>query len=66
MDEETGLPVVSIDSEMLEGNITTLVVKDDEFGSILCHDCECKGPVTLAFSSSSRATSRTGAARTSA
>ena len=43
-DEETGLPVVSMDYDHLEEKITTLVVKDDESGSVLSYDCEAKGP----------------------
>ncbi len=44
LDEETGLPVVSMDYEMLEEKITTLIVKDNESGSVLAYDCEVKGP----------------------
>ena len=44
MDKESGLPTVSMDYELLEEKITTLVVKDDQTGCILCYDCECKGP----------------------
>ena len=43
-DEETDLPTVSMDYEMLEEKITTLVVKDNESGSTLCYDCVVKGP----------------------
>ena len=43
-DEETGLPTVSMDYELLEEKITALVVKDNESGSTLCYDCTAKGP----------------------
>ena len=43
-DNETGLPTISMDYEMLEEKITTLVVKDNESGSTLCFDCVVKGP----------------------
>ena len=43
-DEETGLPTVSMDYELLEEKITVLVVKDNSSGSTLCYDCTVKGP----------------------
>ena len=43
-DDETGLPVVAMDYEMLEEKITTLVIKDESSGAVLCYECECKGP----------------------
>ena len=43
-DEEHGLPVISIDYELLEEKVTMLVAKDDQSGSVLCYDCVCKGP----------------------
>ena len=43
-DKETGLPVVSMDYELLEEKITVLIVKDDASGSTLAYDVEAKGP----------------------
>ena len=43
-DSESGLPVVVIDYELLEGKITVLIARDLESGATLAYDCESKGP----------------------
>ena len=43
-DEEYGLPVISMDYELLEEKITLIVAKDEVSGSVLAYDCVCKGP----------------------
>ena len=43
-DSEHGLPVISMDYEMLEEKVIMIIVKDDATGSTLCYDCVCKGP----------------------
>ena len=43
-DEESGLPMVSMDYELLEQKVTVLVAKDETSGATLAYDCEAKGP----------------------
>ena len=43
-DEESGLPMVSMDYELLEEKVTVLVAKDVSSGATLAYDCEAKGP----------------------
>ena len=43
-DDESGLPVISMDYDHLENKITVLVAKDEETGSLLAYDCTKKGP----------------------
>ena len=43
-DEETGLPMISMDYEFLEEKVTVLVAKDESSGATLAYDCETKGP----------------------
>ena len=38
-DAETGLPVLSLDYEIIEEGITVLVIKDNESGAALAYDC---------------------------
>ena len=41
---EDGLPVVSMDAELMEEQLIVLVAKDESTGAILAYDCEAKGP----------------------
>ena len=43
-DEETGLPMISMDYELLEEKVTVLVAKDESSGATLAYECETKGP----------------------
>ena len=43
-DVETGLPVLSLDYEFLEGPVTVLVGKLKPSGSALAYTCTAKGP----------------------
>ena len=43
-DTEEGLPVVQADYDLLEENLTLLIVKDKQSGAALAYDCETKGP----------------------
>ena len=43
-DEESGLPIVSMDYELLEGKVTVLIVKDHVSGAVLAYACFEKGP----------------------
>ncbi len=42
--EENGLPIISLDYELLEEKMTMLVAKDNATGCVLSYDCICKGP----------------------
>ena len=42
--EEHGLPIISMDYELLEDKEVMLVVKDEVSGAVLAYDCTCKGP----------------------
>ena len=44
LDVETGLPVLSLDYEFLEGPVTVLVGKLKPSGSALAYTCTTKGP----------------------
>ena len=41
---EMGLPVVQMDYDLLEEQLTILIVKDALSGAALAYDCETKGP----------------------
>ena len=42
-DEESGLSIVSMDYELLEGKVTVLIVKDHASGAVLAYACIEKG-----------------------
>ena len=44
MDEETGLPTIALEYEMIGDEIIILIVKDKESGAALAHGCKDKGP----------------------
>ena len=44
MDVETGLPVVSLDYEFLEGAVTVLIGTIKPSGTALAYKCTAKGP----------------------
>ena len=44
MDEETGLPIVSFDYELLAGKVTVFIAKDHAAGAFLAYICAKKGP----------------------
>ena len=39
-DDESGLPIIAMDYDFLEGKTTVLVVKDESSGSVLAYNCE--------------------------
>ena len=43
MDEETGLPIVSFDYELLEGKAAVIIAKDHAAGAFLAYTCTEKG-----------------------
>ena len=44
IDTEEGLPVIHADYDLLEDDLTLLIVKDKQSGAALAYDCETKGP----------------------
>ena len=44
MDDETGLQIVSLDYELLEGKVAVLIAKDRASGAFLALACTEKGP----------------------
>ena len=44
VDDETGLPIVSLDYELLEGKVMVLIAKDRASGVVLAYTCTEKGP----------------------
>ena len=43
-DAETGLPIISLDYELIEDKITVLIVKDRDSSACLAYECTTKGP----------------------
>ena len=43
-DAETGLPIISLDYDLIEDKITVLIVKDKESSACLAYECTTKGP----------------------
>ena len=43
LDEETDVPVISLDYELVRNELTILIVKDRETGVVLVYDCKTKG-----------------------
>ena len=44
MYEETGLPIVSLDYEFLEGKVTIFIAKDYASGAVVAYACVENGP----------------------
>ena len=38
------MPIIQADYDLLEDDLTLLIVKDKQSGAVLAYDCETKGP----------------------